>query len=134
MRHFLLCLSLALSPLAAQAGDIDSAAALHALAQPGAVLIDVRTPVEYEAGHAPGARPVDPKQLRENPLDAIHGDDPLAERDSAVVVMCDNGLRSSLVAAQLREAGLLAESVAGGLRAWAKDGNPVLPGPYRRRR
>ena len=41
MRHFLLCLGLALSPLATQAGEIDSAAALHALAQPGAVLIDV---------------------------------------------------------------------------------------------
>ena len=52
----------------------------------GAVLIDVRTPVEYEAGHAPGARPVDPKDLHENPLDAIHGDDPLAERDGAVIV------------------------------------------------
>ncbi len=115
------------------AGGLSIEETLMALSK-GAVLIDVRTPVEYEAGHAPGARPVDPKQLRENPLDAIHGDDPLAERDSAVVVMCDNGLRSSLVAAQLREAGLLAESVAGGLRAWAKDGNPVLPGPYRRRR
>lgn len=100
----------------------------------GAVLIDVRTAPEYEAGHAPGARPVDAKALRENPLDAIHGDDPLAERDSAVIVICDNGLRSSLAAAQLREQGVLAESVAGGLRAWAKDGNPILPGPYRGRR
>ncbi|HRA04210.1 rhodanese-like domain-containing protein [Tessaracoccus sp. G1721] len=100
----------------------------------GAVLIDVRTPVEYEAGHAPGARPVDPKDLHENPLDAIHGDDPLADRDGAVIVMCDNGLRSSIAAAELRSKGLLAESLAGGLRAWAKDGNPVLPGPYRRRR
>ena len=27
----------------------------------GAVLIDVRSKAEYEAGHAPGARPVDPK-------------------------------------------------------------------------
>lgn len=100
----------------------------------GAVFIDVRTPAEYEAGHAPGARPVDPKSLHENPLDAIHGDDPLAERDAAVVVICDNGLRSSLAAAQLREQGVLAESVAGGLRAWARDGNPILPGPYRGRR
>ncbi len=99
----------------------------------GAVLIDVRTPVEYEAGHAPGARPVDPKALHDDPLDAIHGDDPLAERDAAIVVMCDNGLRSSIAAAELRSKGILAESVAGGLRAWAKDGNPVLPGPYRRR-
>lgn len=100
----------------------------------GAVLIDVRTQNEYEAGHAPGARPVDPKALKENPIDAIHGDDPLAERDAAVVVICDNGLRSSMVAAELRRNGVLAESVAGGLIAWSRDGNPVLPGPYRGRR
>ncbi len=99
----------------------------------GAVLIDVRSQAEYEAGHAPGARPVDPKDLHEDPLEAIHGDDPLADRDSAIVVICDNGLRSSIAAAQLREQGLLAESVAGGLIAWRRDGNPVIPGPYRRR-
>ena len=100
----------------------------------GAVLVDVRTPLEYEAGHAPGARPVDPKLLSDDPMDAIYGDDPLADHDAAIVVMCDNGLRSGIAARQLREQGLLAESLAGGLRAWAKDGNPVLPGPYRRRR
>ncbi|MBB1510529.1 rhodanese-like domain-containing protein [Tessaracoccus sp. MC1756] len=100
----------------------------------GAVLIDVRTKIEYEAGHAPGARPVDTGALHDNPVDAIHGDDPLAERDAAIIVMCDTGLRSSFMAALLREKGLLAESVSGGLRAWAKDGNPVLPGPYRGRR
>lgn len=100
----------------------------------GAVLIDVRTQHEYEAGHAPGARPVDTQKLKTDPLDEIHGDDPLADRDAAVVVICDNGLRSSMVAAQLRGQGLLAESVAGGLIAWGRDGNPILPGPYRRRR
>ena len=115
------------------AGGLSIDETLLALSK-GAVLIDVRTQVEYEAGHAPPARPVDLKALTENPLEAIHGDDPLAERDAAVVVMCDNGLRSSFAAATLREKGLLAESVAGGLRAWAKDGNPVLPGPYRGRR
>ncbi|AQP45867.1 rhodanese-like domain-containing protein [Tessaracoccus flavus] len=100
----------------------------------GAVLIDVRTQAEYEAGHAPGARPVDPRSLHDDPAEAIHGDDIFADRDSAVIVICDNGLRSSIAAAELRSKGLLAESVAGGLRAWAKDGNPVLPGPYRGRR
>ena len=59
--------------------------------------------------------------------------DPLAEVDSAVVVICDNGLRSSIAAAELREKGILAESVAGGLIAWGRDGNPIIPGPYRRR-
>jgi len=107
--------------------------ALVALSK-GAVLIDVRTQAEYEAGHAPGARPVDPKDLKENPVDAIHGDDPLAERDCAVIVICDNGLRSSIAAAELRQAGLLAESLGGGLIAWGRDGNPILPGPYRSRR
>lgn len=100
----------------------------------GAVLVDVRSQIEYEAGHAPGARPVEVKALMADPVEAIHGDDPLAEREAAIVVMCDNGLRSSLAARQLREKGLLAECVAGGLRAWAREGNPVLPGPYRRRR
>src|SRR5690606_41987292 len=56
MRHFLFYLSLALSPLAAQAGDIDATAALHALAQPGAVLIDVRTQEEFASGALPGAK------------------------------------------------------------------------------
>lgn len=107
--------------------------ALIALSK-GAVLIDVRTQTEYEAGHAPGARPVDPKALKESPIDAIHGDDPLAERDCAIIVICDNGLRSSIVAAELRQQGVLAESLAGGLIAWGRDGNPILPGPYRRRR
>ena len=107
--------------------------ALLALSR-GAVLIDVRTQNEYEAGHAPGARPVDPKSLKDDPLNAIHGDDPLAEREGAIVVICDNGLRSSVAAQQLREQGLLAESVAGGMFAWVRSGNPSIPGPYRRRR
>lgn len=100
----------------------------------GAVLIDVRTQNEYEAGHAPGARPVNPKELKEDPATAIHGDDPLADRDAAVIVICDNGLRSSVAAQQLREQGMLAESVAGGMFAWIRFGNPSIPGPYRRRR
>ena len=84
----------------------------------GAVLVDVRTPLEYEAGHAPGARPVDPKLLADNPLDAIYGDDPLADHDAAIVVMCDNGLRSGIAARQLREQnlryGIAAACVGGG--------------------
>lgn len=108
--------------------------ALQALTK-GSVLIDIRTPGEYEAGHAPGARPVDPKELSgDDPLFAIFGDDPLAERDAPIIVMCDNGLRSSVAAARLRDAGLRAQSVAGGLFAWRAAGNPVIPGPYRRRR
>ena len=118
--------------LSKRSSGLSVEAAVLALSK-GAVLIDVRSKAEYEAGHAPGARPVDPKDLHDHPIDAIHGGDPLAERDSAVVVICDNGLRSSIAAAELREKGILAESVAGGLIAWGRDGNPIIPGPYRRR-
>lgn len=97
----------------------------------GAVLVDVRSQAEYEAGHAPGARPVEAKKLLADPIGAIFGDDPLAETDSAIILMCDNGLRSSFAAAELRKQGLLVESVAGGLVAWVRDGNPAIPGPYR---
>lgn len=107
---------------------------LQALSK-GSVLIDVRTPGEYEAGHAPGSRPVDPKELSgDDPLFAVFGDDPLAERDAPIVVICDNGLRSSVAAAQLRDAGYLAQAVSGGLLAWRNAGHPVIPGPYRGRR
>lgn len=107
--------------------------ALTALSK-GAVLIDVRTTDEYESGHAPGARPVDPKSLEaDDPTLAIFGDDPLAERDAAIVVICDNGLRSGVAAARLRDKGVLAMNVAGGLFAWRMAGQPVIPGPYRRR-
>lgn len=108
--------------------------ALQALSK-GSVLIDVRTQDEYEAGHAPGARPVDAKQLSgDDPLYAIYGDDPLAERDAAIVVICDNGLRSGIAAKRLMDAGFLAMNVAGGLFAWRASGQPVVPGPYRGRR
>lgn len=107
--------------------------ALLALSK-GSVLIDVRTENEYLAGHAPGARPIDPKDLADDPLEAIHGDDPLAERDAPIIITCDNGLRSGVLAAELRKRGLLAESIKGGLVAWQREGNPIIPGPYRRRR
>lgn len=108
--------------------------ALQALSK-GSVLIDVRATGEYEAGHAPGARPVDPKDLGgDDPLFAVFGDDPLAERDAPIVVICDNGLRSAVAAAKLRDAGLVAQSISGGLLAWRKAGHPIVPGPFRGRR
>lgn len=106
--------------------------ALMALSR-GAVLIDVRTEEEYLAGHAPGARPVEPKSLEDDPKQAIFGDDLFADRDAPIVVLCDSGLRSGLVAARLRALGLAADSVTGGLAAWAHEGHPLIPGPYRRR-
>ena len=108
MRHFLLCLSLALSPLAAQAGDIDSAAALHALAQPGAVLIDVRTADEFASGALPGATLIP------------HGDiaariaEVAPDKHTPVVLYCRSGRRSSIAQDELQALGYTQVINAGG--------------------
>ncbi|HSN43900.1 MAG TPA: rhodanese-like domain-containing protein [Propionibacteriaceae bacterium] len=112
-------------------GGIDVEAALGLLAA-GGVLVDVRTRPEYEAGHAPGARLVDVKELGRDAMLAVHGGDPLAEPDGTFVLICDTGLRSGHAVAMVRGQGLKAEFVTGGVRAWASAGQPVIPGPPRR--
>ena len=114
-------------------GGIDVAAALDLLAK-GGVLVDVRSLREYVAGHAPGARLVDPKLLVDDPWTAVHGDDPLAEPDGAMVFICDNGLRASLAVKAARAKGYRAEFVAGGVRGWRDAGQYLIPGPPRDRR
>lgn len=91
----------------------------------GPVLVDVRTQRGYEAGHAPGARPVDQKLLADNPLDAIYGDEPLADHDAAIVVMCD-GLRSRHRRAAAARAGPVGR-VAGGRPARVGEGRQPRP-------
>jgi phage shock protein E len=65
----------------------------------GLVILDVRTPAEFAAGHVPGARNV--------PHDAVASRLPelTALRDRPVVLYCRSGRRSALAAEQLRAAG-----------------------------
>ncbi|WP_327010696.1 rhodanese-like domain-containing protein [Dactylosporangium sp. NBC_01737] len=86
----------------------------------GAMVIDVREPAEYVAGHVPGARPVPMGQLP----------DRLAElpRTAPVYVICASGNRSLAAADYLARAGVDAWSVAGGTSAWIRAGHPVLRG------
>ncbi len=74
-------------------GGITVPEALHLLSS-GGTLVDIRTRAEYEAGHAPGARLVDAKDLTRDAFGAVHGDNPLAEPDGVFVLICDTGLRS----------------------------------------
>lgn len=77
------------------------------------MLIDVRTPAEYRAVHAVGARNV--------PLDQL---DPKA-LSGRVYVICKSGARSRKACDQLRQAGVEAYCVEGGTDAWAASGLPV---------
>ena len=95
-----------------------SAAQAVALADGGAVLLDVREPHEWQAGHAPGARHIPLGQLSRRAAE-------LPER-RAVVTVCRSGARSARAAAMLARDGREVSNLAGGMRAWAHAGLPVV--------
>lgn len=85
-----------------------------------AYLVDVREPDEFAAAHVSGARNV--------PLSTLA--DRLAElpTDRPVHVMCLSGGRSARATAYLREQGVDAVDVAGGITRWYGEGLPVEQG------
>lgn len=102
----------------------------------GGLFIDVRMRSEYERGHIPGAKLIAITDLRESALEAIWGDDPLAMLDpetasKTIVVVSSTPAHASAATHLLRDQGLNAYALAGGLIAWVRDGQVLLPGPPR---
>jgi rhodanese-related sulfurtransferase len=95
--------------------DIDKLA--RAVRQ-GATIIDVREPVEYDAGHVPGAVLMPMGQLPGRTAELGHS--------APVYVVCASGNRSAAMSAFLRGAGFDAYSVPGGTSAWARSGRPIV--------
>ena len=87
----------------------------------GAPVIDVREPMEYRAGHVPGAVLVPLGRLPEK-LDEVPTGGP-------VHVICASGNRSLQATDFLRARGVEAYSVAGGTSAWQRSGREVVNGP-----
>jgi len=95
----------------------------------GALLVDTR-PVEQRArdGEVPGAIVVD-RNVLEWRLDPASPDriPQVTGYDLDVIVLCNQGYSSSLVADTLRTLGLhRAVDVIGGFEAWAAQGLPVV--------
>jgi rhodanese-related sulfurtransferase len=89
-----------------------------------AILIDVRTPAEFGAVHAEGARNCPLDQLRPEQLRAECG-----ASDSALFLLCKSGARASRACQALQDAGLSnAFIVSGGTDAWVAEGLPVVRG------
>jgi rhodanese-related sulfurtransferase len=85
-----------------------------------ALVIDVRDPGEYGAGHIIGAKNV--------PLSRIQAGSEIAakRKEKPVIVYCDNGNRSSKAASALRSRGFSkVVSLSGGLAAWQQAGLPL---------
>ncbi len=82
------------------------------------LLLDARSPGEFEVSRLPGARRVDP-DAREYDLGAIPAERP-------IVVYCSVGYRSAAVARRLERAGHdRVYNLEGGIFAWANQGRPV---------
>lgn len=98
----------------------------HALADaPGARLLDVRTPAEYETAHIPGSYNV--------PLDAL-GEHTREVRSVAdpVILICQSGQRARVAEEALRQSGMANLHVLdGGVNGWIASGQPVIRGTQR---
>ena len=96
--------------------DLDPRSALALLDRGQAVLVDVREPEEWSAGHAPRAE--------HRPLGGL---DPAAlDPALSVVAICRSGNRSGKAADLLAAAGVRVHNLAGGMKAWAAAGLPVV--------
>ncbi|HEX8496928.1 MAG TPA: rhodanese-like domain-containing protein [Actinomycetales bacterium] len=83
-----------------------------------AVLLDVREPDEWAAGHAGGALHV---PLADVP--ARLGDLPPA---APLYVICRSGARSGRAVQWLAQQGVDVVNVSGGMQAWAASGRPMV--------
>ncbi|MGM0569438.1 rhodanese-like domain-containing protein [Marinobacter sp.] len=87
------------------------------------LLMDVREPDEYHAGHLPGAINV-PRGLLEFRLS---NDPALEDRSLNLVIYCKNSGRSALSAKVMKEMGYIhVQSIAGGIEAWEAEGKPLV--------
>lgn len=97
--------------------EVTPAAAEERL-QAGAVVIDVREPEEWSAGHLPDSLLVPMSQVESR----------IAEIgfDRSAVVVCRSGGRSRTITQLLTTRGLNAVNLAGGMLAWEQAGLPVV--------
>jgi rhodanese-related sulfurtransferase len=93
------------------------------LSKPGALLLDVREPDDFKAGHAAGAIHLG-RGVIETEIEDVAPD-----LDTPIVCYCGGGSRSSLVTESLQRMGYTnVRSLAGGFRAYKAAGMNVEGG------
>lgn len=106
-----------------RAGGVTHVSAADAvrLINKGALVIDVRKPAEFEAGHIVNARNVELEKIQQ-------GDDTIAKKkDKILIAVCENGGLSGKAASLLRRAGYPnAFSLRGGIGGWRADNLPLV--------
>src|ERR1017187_5553465 len=94
---------------------------VHAMMQNGEkfLLLDCREPWEYETARIEGATLIPMRQIPQK-----LGEIP---RDQTVVVYCHAGVRSFSAAAWLKQQGVNALSMTGGIDQWSREIDPGVP-------
>lgn len=101
--------------------DLDVGAAQARLAaRPAPYVLDVREPDEFKSGHIAAARLIPLGQLETRLADL--------PREREILCVCRTGNRSSQAVRRLRQAGLNAVNVRGGMLAWQAAGLPIKRG------
>ena len=100
-----------LTALACHSGPPVRADEVHTLVKQGAVLLDVRGPEEFAAGHLDGALNI-PVQVLEGQLSQ------LPKKDRAIVVYCRSGARSARARQLLLAAGYTSVTDLGAMTNW----------------
>ena len=102
------------------AAEVGAMEAVQLINRKDAVMVDLREPGEFSAGHAPNARNIPQGQLdkRLGELEKF--------KNRPIILVCQTGSRSHTATAQLKKAGLGEVLVlSGGINAWQQANLPV---------
>jgi phage shock protein E len=96
---------------------------LTASAEPGTVVVDVRTPAEFAAGHVDGAVNIDVESGN------FASEIATLPKDTTYAVYCRSGRRSTLATDQMAEAGFTSlVNLEGGVADLQAAGAPIVTG------
>ncbi len=84
------------------------------------LILDVRQPDEFRAGHIAGAKLI--------PLNELRGRLNELPKDKEILCVCRSGSRSGAAVGQLSSAGYNALNLRGGMMGWQGAGLPVKKG------
>ncbi|RZL91100.1 MAG: rhodanese-like domain-containing protein [Variovorax sp.] len=104
----------------ANAGSLTAQGAVQLINRERAVVVDVREPEEFAAGHVTGAKNVPLNQLEAKLATAVKN------KSVPLLLVCATGARAQRAVAMAKKLGYeQAQAVAGGLKAWKEANLPV---------
>ena len=104
----------------ANSGSLTAQGAVQLINRERAVVVDVREPEEFAAGHMTGAKNVPLNQLEEKLAGAVKN------KTVPLLLVCATGSRAQRAVAVAKKLGYeQAQAVAGGLKSWKEANLPV---------